>query len=705
MPPELAPLPELAHNLCWTWNPDAVALFRSIDPDRWQACRHNAIALLRGLGKRRIATLASDREFTRRLGRVAGRMRSTLRRRTWHQGTRQRRRRGSIAYFSMEFAIHESLPIFAGGLGVLAGDHLKSASDLGLPLVGVGIFWRHGYSRQMIDARGKQGDGHRRLVAENLPMTEAVDRSGRRLRIRVLIAAETVTARAWRVDVGRVPLFLLDTDLPANSPSQRNLTKRLYSGNADMRIQQEILLGIGGWMLLRKLGLPVKVCHLNEGHAVFCALARIADGVREDDLEFADAARRVSATTVFTTHTPIADGNETFQPKLVERYLASYCKRLGIDFAELLAMGRVDPADAEEDFGLTPLALRLADRRNGVSELHGQVSRGMWRALWPRRTLERVPIGSITNGIHLRTWLHPKMAALLDEYLPPDWEDRQDQPSVWARARKIPAARLWDLRLELKRDLFEFIHGRLSTSGRCPGRSSGTAQGRGCLDPDVLTIGFARRFASYKRATLIFDDIRRAERLFNNKRRPIQIIFAGKAHPADTTGKALVAEIVKHARSPRFHGRVVFLEDYDMEVARHMVAGVDVWLNTPQRPREASGTSGMKPTLHGGLNLSILDGWWPEACVDGRNGWAVGRGEDYDGRPAADKRDARDLYRNLECNVVPLYYRRGRDHRPTAWIRMMKESIATIPGAFNSHRMVKAYYKHYYLPALEAARP
>ncbi|HUU82038.1 MAG TPA: alpha-glucan family phosphorylase [Phycisphaerae bacterium] len=697
----LAPLCELAYNLWWSWDAGAGALFESIDPGLWAAVEHNPVALLRGLSTARQRELAADRRFMAELRRTHRRMRAYLRARTWFRRQHGRKAHGCIAYFSMEYGLHESLPVFAGGLGVLAGDHFKSAGDLGLPLVGVGMFWRQGYTRQRISPAGRQSDAYDRLSPDNLPLTKARSRAGRPLRIRIPMGANTVVARAWRLDVGRTPIYLLDTHLPVNPPGQRKLTHRLYSGDRDTRIRQEMVLGIGGWRLLRALGLPVLGCHLNEGHAAFCSLERVAEIMLDTGCDFAPAARRVAAATVFTTHTPVPAGNETFDPKLVTRYFKRECQRFGITTDELLALGRVGSDNEDQAFGMTPLALRLAGRANGVSRLHGQVSRQMWHDLWPKRSVDRVPVGSITNGIHLRTWLHPRMADLLDEYLPAGWCDHQDRAAIWSAAMKIPDDRLWALHLELKAELLEFVRARLRAQlGRYRASARKTAAAGANLDPEALTIGFARRFAAYKRATLIFSDLQRAEQIINHAERPVQIIFAGKAHPADREGKALVAGIAKQARAPRFQGRVVFLEDYDMDIARHMVAGVDVWLNNPRKPQEASGTSGMKPALHGGLNLSILDGWWPEACKDGVNGWAIGTGRDHDGTEAADARDAQELYQRLEGDVVPLYYDRRPGKPPGKWIRCMKRALASIPPAFNSHRMVKEYLRRCYLPIL-----
>jgi len=689
VPKLLSSLGELAGNLWWTWDAEAAALWQRVDPQLWERTGHNPVMMLRRVQQRKWMRVAADREFVLQLQGVQRRMRAYLSERAERPKTRGRQRARLVAYFSMEFGLHESLPIYAGGLGILAGDHMKSASDLGLPLVGVGMLWREGYVRQRIDAAGRQADWYERKKPEELALHPVTGANGRPLRLQVQLGDERIAVCAWRVDVGRVPVFLLDTDLPENPRRHRELTNRLYVGDRDSRIRQEVVLGIGGWRLLRAMKLPVVGCHLNEGHAAFCCLERLDETMRKDGVSFEKARRRVAATTVFTTHTPVPEGNEVFAQGLVERYVGHYGRRFGIGTDGLLEMGRVHPDAEAEAFGMTPLALRLSDYRNGVSKLHGEVSRNMWQGLWPNRKTERVPIGSITNGVHLFTWLHPRMTELLDEYLPKGWNQKQDE-EAWATVQTIPDEALWRTHLAMKAELLDFIRGRLQGPSR---RAVG-------LDPDVLTIGFARRFTAYKRASLVLSDARRLARLVGNSRRPVRIVFAGKSHPADGGGKALIAEVVKHARSAKFKGRIVFLEDYDMAVSRKMIAGVDVWLNTPQRPKEASGTSGMKPAAHGGLNLSILDGWWPEACLDKKNGWAIGEGEDYDGTASASRRDAASLYRRLERDVIPLYYQRSRDGLPAGWIRMMRHAMETIPAVFNTHRMVRQYWEKYYRPVL-----
>ena len=603
----------------------------------------------------------------------------------------------------MEYAVHESLPLYAGGLGVLAGDHLKSASDLGLPFVAVGIYWKRGYGRQRINSAGKQVSGEQLIKPEDTPFSEVRKSGGRPWRLRLAMGSNRVTVRAWRADVGRVPLYLLDTDVPANKPRHRKLTHTLYSGDRDTRIRQEILLGIGGWQLLRALKIPVGACHLNEGHAAFLSLERIAERMKDCGETFAQALRYVRNTSVFTTHTPVPAGNEEFDPALVDHYLSTYQRKLKLDHEAFHNLARVKPDNAKENFGMTPLALRTSRYANGVAKLHGEIARKMWSGIFPNKKTSAVPIGHVTNGIHLQTWLHPAMNELLREHLGENWAENQDKNATWKRATRIPNEALWNLHAQFKSELIEFCRQRIERQlRRDPVRGMKLSNVKNILDPNALTIGFARRFATYKRATLIFSDPARLAKILNDKKTPVQLIFAGKAHPADTEGQAFVAEVVRFSRMPRFRNRVVFLEDYDMNVARHMVAGVDVWLNNPKRPHEASGTSGMKPALHGGLNLSILDGWWPEG-FNGKNGWKIGAGQDHRGTTKDDQRDVASLYKTLEKEVVPLYFKRAHGDVPTDWLARMKNAIQTIPPVFNSHRQVRQYLAKYYLPALKKA--
>jgi starch phosphorylase len=703
-----AQLSEIAGNLWWSWHPEAVAIFEHANARVFRSSDHNPVVVLAKLSEARKRALAGDDAFAQEVRDVRAALREYLRAPTWHArthvkegaGGRGGKAKGVLAYFCMEYAIHESLPIYAGGLGVLAGDHLKSASDLGLPFVAIGVYWKKGYTRQRINAAGRQQDEFRTLRPEDTPLVEVTARGGRPLRVEVPMGRDTVVARAWRLDVGRAPLYLLDADLPENKPADRKLTHALYSGDRDTRIRQEILLGIGGWRLLEALKIPVLACHLNEGHAAFCSLERIARRIARDGETFAKASRHVRDTTVFTTHTPVPAGNEEFEPALVDRYFMDHLETMGLTRARFHDLGRVRAGDESARFGMTPLALRTARYANGVAALHGRIARHMWKDLYPGKKLADVPIGHVTNGIHIETWLHPRMAELYDLFLGDNWRECQDVASTWEACRHIPDDALWSLRQELKRELIEFCRRRAQGASR-RGKTASTAatRARHVLDPDALTIGFARRFAPYKRAALVFHDPARLARILDDRDRPVQIIFAGKAHPADEPGKAIIERLIQFAREPRFRHRVVFLEDYEMDVARHMVAGVDVWLNTPERPREASGTSGMKPPLHGGLNLSILDGWWPEGHR-GHNGWAIGKGKDHDGTPAADARDATALYKLLEEQVAPMYYAREGNGLPVKWLRWMKSAMMTIPPVFNTHRQVKEYWKRYYLPAM-----
>ncbi len=699
----LTQLSEIAANVWWSWNPQAQALFEHANPKVFAASERNPVAVVRKLTAARKRQLLADPEFVQQVRTVHAALGKYLRRKSWFAGKHAKKVKGVIAYFCMEYAEHESLPFYAGGLGVLAGDHLKSASDLGLPFVAIGMFWKKGYTRQRIDKAGRQQDLFPAIKPENAPLTEVVAATGRPLRIKVPVGDRQVVARAWRMDVGRVPLYLLDTDLPDNKPADRRLTHVLYSGDRDTRIRQEIVLGIGGWLLLKALKIKVSCCHLNEGHAAFLSLERIAERMQDRGETLGRATRYVTNTSVFTTHTPIPAGNEEFDPALVDKYFQNMPERLGISRDEFHDLARVKPGNARENFGMTPLALRTSRYANGVAALHGQIARGMWKNLWPGKKVAQVPIGHVTNGIHLKTWLHPEMGELLNEFLGDDWEDDQDRLATWSHCKHIPDDVLWQVHQAFKLELIEFCRARVKSQLRrrkVTGMSISDADK--ILDPEALTIGFARRFAPYKRATLCFTDPARLAKILNDAKRPVQIIFAGKAHPADEAGKAIIEQLVKYARTARFRKRVVFVEDYEMEVARYMVAGVDVWLNNPERPREASGTSGMKPTLHGGLNLSILDGWWPEG-YNKLNGWAIGKGKNHDGTKAADQRDAADLYRILEKEVVPLYYRRNPDGLPEAWIARMKNALMTVPPVFNMHRQVKEYLRKYYLPAMRKA--
>jgi starch phosphorylase len=603
-----------------------------------------------------------------------------------------------VAYFSAEFGITECLSIFAGGLGVLAGDHLKAASDLGLPLVGVGLAYQQGYFRQYLNAAGWQQEAFEDNDFHNLPIHLVPD-----VKVEVELPAGLVAAQVWSVDVGRLKLYLLDTNLPQNKPEHREITHHLYGGDLEMRIQQEILLGIGGYRALEALDLHPTVYHMNEGHSAFLGVERILRLMESNRLSFREARLLASASLVFTSHTPVAAGHDYFPPALMDRYFAPVVRRLGISRSEFLGLGRKDPGNDEEDFCMTVLALRLASFSNGVSQLHGVVSRRMWNPIWNGVPESEVPIGHVTNGVHFRSWVSFEMNQLYDRYLGPNWREEPADPKLWQRAEAIPAAELWRTHERRRERLVAYARQRLRAQlvGRGAPQSA-LDDADEVLNPDALTIGFGRRFATYKRANLLIRDPERLERLLNDPQCPVQIIFAGKAHPQDTEGKQLIQAIIKMAARPEFRRKIVFLENYDMAIARYMVQGSDVWLNTPLRPMEASGTSGMKALANGVLNVSTLDGWWDEAWRfrgdDGSDvGWAIGRGEPYLDLADQDQVEAEALYELLERQIVPTFYERRADGMPPKWIALMKTSIAKLCPEFNMHRMVKQYTEAYYL--------
>ncbi|MBN2447836.1 MAG: alpha-glucan family phosphorylase [Phycisphaerae bacterium] len=685
---------DLAHNLWWSWNPTAQQLFAALDPVQWEATNHAPLATLAQLSPQRRAHLLADEQFTKHLAACEADLKKYMRARTWFQRTaKPTQKRMLVAYFCAEFAIHESFPQYSGGLGVLAGDHLKSASDLGIPLVGVGLLYRSGYYQQSFARDGSTEVTYPEYDFNALPVKD----TGKR--VEVLLGRRHVQAKVWRMQVGRVSLILLDTDLPANRPADRTITQHLYGGNNETRIQQEIILGIGGVRALQALNLRPTVFHLNEGHAAFCALERLRT-LRQKGRGLERAMQEVRSSTVFTTHTPVPAGHDRFAPALTMRYLGPIAKGIGLGRRDFLALGREDAKAAKEPFCMTVLALRLSQYRNGVAKIHGQVSREMWLHVHDVKKAADVPIGYVTNGVHSQTWLAPEAAALHQRYLKPRWLGAGPESPWWQNADRIPAEELWKLRNQLRRKLVHFIRGRLllHIQGQL-GPVEELAAAYETFDENALTLGFARRFATYKRAPLIFHDAKRlASILTGDRSRPVQIVFAGKAHPADTEGQAYAAKIYNFARKAGFHGRVALLDNYDMHVGRMLTSGCDVWLNNPLRPREASGTSGMKPPLHGGLNCSIPDGWWPEA-YNGRNGWQIGDGRALRTPAAQDRYDVGQLYDMLEKQIVPLFYKRDRQGIARGWVKMMTASIKTVCGQFSTHRMLGDYVTQYYLPA------
>ncbi|NPV84453.1 MAG: alpha-glucan family phosphorylase [Anaerolineae bacterium] len=703
LPQRIHRLPELAYNLWWVWTPDAQYLFSHIDSYLWECCRHNPVAFLSKVERPRLNAVISDRIYLERYDRLMAQFDAYLQaENTWFQQEYGKLSNQMIAYFSFEFGLHESLPVYAGGLGILAGDHLKEASDLGIPLVGIGFIYNQGYFVQHITEDGWQETGNYHLNFFEMPIYPLYELDGDPLMISIDLPGRKVYARLWKVEVGRVALYLLDSNVEENSPPDRELTSRLYSSDLEIRVSQEMLLGIGGVRALRALGYEPTVWHMNEGHSAFLALERIREMVSKG-VELSTALEQVRASNVFTTHTPVPAGIDQFPLWLVDKYFPTFWQELGLTRDEFVDLGR-QPQSWGDSLSMAVLAIHLSARTNAVSELHGEVSRRMWKFLFPEcKKEEDVPIIHITNGVHTGTWLARRMRVLYDKYLGENWMDRIDDLDLWERLLDIPNEEIWAVRAHLKRKLIRFVTDRARQqwlSGNA--HPVQTLAGGVLLDPHVLTIGFARRFATYKRGYLILSDYERLLRILNNPEMPVQIVFAGKAHPADEPGKLIIQQVYRAVKDSRTGGRMAFVEDYDMNISRALVQGVDVWLNTPRRPNEASGTSGMKAAINGALNFSVLDGWWREA-YNGNNGWAIGEDLDYSDPNEQDRVDAESLYDILENEIVPLFYtNRTQNHVPLGWVARMKESIRTLLPQFSMQRMVKEYMRELYLPAAVA---
>jgi starch phosphorylase len=703
LPPRLRPLRELAHNLWWSWHAEAIDLFRRLDSDLWEESGHNPVLMLGRIKQRQLEEAAGDDGFVAQMMRVYQAynryMGSTD---TWFdKNLRERMGDATIAYFSAEFGITECLAMYSGGLGVLAGDHFKSASDLGMPMVGVGLLYQEGYFQQYLNADGWQQETYPLNDFYNLPIELQRDAQGESVRITVAYPGRNVVAQVWSAQVGRVRLYLLDANLPENRPEDRAITGRLYGGDLDMRVRQEILLGIGGMRALRALGIDPTICHMNDGHPAFLALERIRMAMNEQGLTFAEARQLTAAGNVFTTHTPVPAGIDLFPPYLMDQYFTDYYRELGLNREQFLGLGRPMNPRPDEPFSMAVLALRLSSGANGVSELHGMVARDMWRNLWPDTPSEEVPIASITNGIHTRSWISPDMASLLIRYLGPRALEQPENRELWERVGRIPDEELWRTHERRRERLVAVARERLE---RQLLRQGGTPreidEAMEVLNPEALTIGFARRFATYKRALLLFRDPDRLARILNQAGRPVQIIFAGKAHPRDNPGKEFIRQIVHLSRREDLRRRVIFLENYDINVARYMVQGVDIWLNTPRQGMEASGTSGMKAALNGGIHVSTLDGWWWEGYTP-EVGWRIGSGEDYEDERYGDEVEAQALYDLLEKDIIPLFYDRTGDGLPRRWIGKMKNAMREVAPFFNTHRMVEDYAETLYLPAAQ----
>ena len=684
LPHRIARLGELAYNLWWTWNPYARQLFEDIDAESWERVYHNSVKFLREVSADKLRAASENRDYLKRFDDVLNTFDAYQQSRaTWFEATYPYLTNQSIAYFSAEFGLHESLPIYSGGLGVLSGDHTKEASDLGLPFVGVGFLYPQGYFTQKLSADGWQQASYEKLNFALVPAVPAKTPDGLDAVIEVRLPGRAIFAKVWRIQVGRVPLFLMDTDVEANAPADRELSARLYGGDHEMRVAQEFVLGIGGVRALRALGYNPRVWHLNEGHSAFSVLERARELVHQG-MTFEQAHNAIRATTVFTTHTPVPAGNDAFGFDLIEKYFDSFLPSLKITREQFFDLARQSSSGGGAAFSMTVLALKFSGAANGVSELHGDVSRKMWHFLWPDRSDHDVPIGSITNGVHSLSWLAPEYHKLFDEYFPLGWRERLDDPKLWQAIDKIPDDVIWKTHVALKHRLFDFVKQRGITAP---------------FNPDALTLGFARRFATYKRAVLMFRDIERLKHILNSTDRPVQILFSGKAHPADDPGKQFIQQVVQYSRQPGLSNRIAFIEDYDINVARYLVQGADVWLNNPRRPLEASGTSGEKASLNGLPNLSVLDGWWREGFMRGVNGWSIGEDKMWDDADAQDANDADSFYATLEREIVTQFYTRDADGVPHAWVRTMKNAMKTIAPKFSTRRMIKEYTTKYYVPA------
>ena len=692
----------LAQNIWWTWHPEVIALFIDLDPNLWRQVEHNSIAFLNRITPEQIEQRASELVLHSRINSAFRRLNEYVeRQRTWgtmHCGNLRHR---PVVYFSAEFGLHESLPIYSGGLGILAGDHLKSASDLGIPLLGIGLLYHQGYFNQRINADAWQEEDYADLDIRKLPLETVTDSSGRPLIVRIETRSGFLQARVWELYVGRVRLLLLDSNIEGNSTEDRELTSRLYSDDDRVRIRQELLLGIGGDRALQALNVSVGVMHLNEGHSAFAVLEEIRRLMEYDQIPFDRARRRASLYTVFTTHTPVSAGHDRFLPDMVEEYLGVFREKLGLSHNDFMALGRVNPGDSSEPFCTTVLALKNSRRANGVSAIHANISRRMWHSLWPARTEVEVPIGHITNGVHVLSWLAPPMHQLFETRLAQDWTTRMAHPDVWEKVDDIDNGELWETHQALKMRLIRFVRRRLLLQAQRLNHREIVEQIEQIIDPDVLTIGCSRRFATYKRLDLILSQPERLAKLVNDPHRPIQIIFAGKAHARDDKGKQVLQRVVQCSLDPVYKRRILFVENYDYNLARHLVQGVDVWLNNPRRPLEACGTSGQKVILNGGLNLSTLDGWWNEA-YNGQNGFAIGYGGMHNEPGVQYQRDAEFLYDTLEKEVIPIYYERDTSGIPQHWINRIKNGIQSLGWRFNADRMVKDYAERFYLPSASA---
>ncbi|MDR0908841.1 MAG: alpha-glucan family phosphorylase [Spirochaetaceae bacterium] len=700
LPATLKPLEEISQNLWLSWNYDAVQLFIRLDYDAWQKSEQSPVKTLGYASPERLAAMAKDDSYLSALKEVYSRFQRYKKGETWYKGSKK----DMVGYFSMEYGIDVSLPIYSGGLGMLSGDHMKTSSDMGLPLIGIGLLYREGYFKQLLNSDGFQQEAYPQNDWYNMPVTlktRGGKNGGEAIKITVDMAGRQAVAQIWEVKVGRTSLYLLDTNIDDNPQDLRDITSALYGGDKETRIRQEILLGVGGIRALRALGINPAATHMNEGHSAFLGLERIREIMQEKGFSFAQAKEAVWPTNIFTTHTPVPAGNERFDIALMEKYMKGWCDILKISWHDFLALGRVNPNDDHETFCMTVLALKLSAYSNGVSRLHGFVSRDMWKNLWPGLPLDEIPIGHVTNGVHPRSWISNPMQDLLDRYFGPRFYDEPTDLEIWERMDRISDEELWRSHERRRERLVAFARDRVKQEMTRNGTTEKRLkEAQDALSPYVLTLCFARRFATYKRGNLLLRDPERLIKLLRDKDRPVQLIFAGKAHPQDLPGKELIREIIHFAKEHGVENRIVFIENYDMTVSRYLVSGADVWLNTPRRPLEASGTSGMKASMNGVLNCSILDGWWDEAYTPDV-GWAIGHGEQYVDTNLQDEIESKALYDILENEIIPLFYNRGRDGLPRDWIKMMKACMRTISQSMSTHRMLMDYSNMFYLPALK----
>ena len=704
LPEKLKPLEEISRNLFWVWNSDCADLFKRIDLSLWEECNHNPVKLLGSVPQQRLEKLAENNGFLSELNHASEKLNSYLESSVWFDKISpddDKSDKSVIAYFSAEFGLHESLPFYSGGLGILAGDHLKSASDLGIPLVGVGLLYQNGYFRQYLSIDGWQQEVYEENDFYSMPLTPVTDNQGEPVKIEVPYPQTNVKARIWKIQIGRVPLYMLDTNISDNRPDDRMITSTLYGGDREMRIRQEIMLGIGGMKALNALGITPAVCHMNEGHAAFMAIERIRLLMEKEKASFKEAIEACRSGSVFTIHTPVKAGNDEFPPQMMTKYFDDYYPQLGLDEKSFLALGRVDASDEKESFKMPVLAISTSSYRNGVSKLHGEVSRKMWSNLWKGIPVHEVPIKSITNGVHMKSWLSDELNFLYERYFGAEWSGQNFDEKIWDNIDQIPDEELWRAHQRCKAELVSFCRKRLKKQMERRGTYHTELNwAEEVFDPEALTVGFARRFATYKRGNLVLKDPKRLVKLLNDTDRPVQFVFAGKAHPRDSEGKEIVRQIIHFASHYDIRRKLVFLEDYDINVARYLVKGVDVWLNNPRPPMEASGTSGMKAAMNGALNLSTWDGWWCEGYIpDG--GWVVGAGETYDDTEYQDMIESQAIYNILENEVVPLFYARTADDLPRGWIYRMKKAMRSITPQFNTHRMVAEYTQEFYKPATE----